>query len=478
MTKPDMTIKRLCRLLRGALPRIVMVCLVAGLILAPVHADARSKKARKSTENHKYAAIVLDADSGQILSESGADKRLHPASLTKIMTLLLTFEALDQGRLSLHDRIYISRHAATMSPSKLGIKPGSSIRVQDAIYAVVTKSANDISVALAEHLAGSESNFARRMTAKAQALGMNSSRFVNASGLHDVRQISTARDMAKLARYVILNYPQYYRYYSTNTFTYAGQTMHNHNRLMEKYQGMDGMKTGYVAASGFNLVASAVRNNHRLIGVVFGGRSSQSRNTQMASLLDAGFQKVKSIPQDQGRLLMASLDTPSEPANAAAEIEINENQTAKEYAPVPARKPGILLAAAALNKINPAAMQDASAQNPGNIVPAVLKTQEQSSETVLANAEPETKDVAPPTGLAAWAIQVGAFTSRAATDKALHDSMQKLPVKYASLSPTIAPMKTSEGWLFRARLHGLSKNEAFSACSYLNECVPVAPKNK
>ncbi|HOO82389.1 MAG TPA: D-alanyl-D-alanine carboxypeptidase family protein, partial [Alphaproteobacteria bacterium] len=164
--------------------------------------------------NPKYASIVMDADTGLILHQRYANKSLHPASLTKVMTLLLTFEALEQGRISLNDRVRISNHAANMVPSKLGLSPGSSIRVKDAIYALVTKSANDVAVALAEHLAGSERNFAQRMTLKAHDIGMTRTTFVNASGLHDERQVSTARDMAKMARYVIQVYPEYYRYFS------------------------------------------------------------------------------------------------------------------------------------------------------------------------------------------------------------------------------------------------------------------------
>ena len=172
--------------------------------------------------------------------------------------------------MSLKERVYISKHAASMVPSKLDLPAGSSIKVRDAIYALVTKSANDVAVALAEHIAGSERNFAKKMTRRAKQLGMHSTRFVNASGLHDPRQISTARDMAKLARTVIVNYPSYYRYFSRASFSYRGKTYKNHNKLLGSYAGMDGMKTGYIKASGFNLISSAVRGNRRLIGVVFG----------------------------------------------------------------------------------------------------------------------------------------------------------------------------------------------------------------
>ena len=270
--------------------------------------------------NSKYASIIIDATTGTVLESQKADKSLHPASLTKIMTLLLVFEALEGGRLDLNDRIRVSRRAASMVPSKLGLKPGSSIRVKDAIHALSVKSANDVAVAVAERLGGTESGFARIMNRKAKQLGMTRTVFRNASGLHDKRQISTARDMAKLARYVIQAYPSYYRYFSRKSFTYAGKTYRSHNRLMGKYKGMDGMKTGYIAASGFNLVASAVRNDRRIIAVVFGGRTSKSRNSHMHVLLDRGF------------------------------VKMNDIRIARAKVPLPPRKPAILTALAAMTK--------------------------------------------------------------------------------------------------------------------------------
>ncbi|MCB1556154.1 MAG: D-alanyl-D-alanine carboxypeptidase, partial [Alphaproteobacteria bacterium] len=239
--------------------------------------------------NPRYASIVMDADTGMILSERYADKQVHPASLAKMMTLVLTFDAIAQGRLALNDRIVISRHAASMVPSKLDLAPGETIRVEDAIYALVTKSANDVAVALAEAIGGTETRFARQMTARAWAIGMNNTRFRNASGLHDRYQVTTARDMAKLARYILNEYPDYYPYFGTRHFSYQGKDYENHNRLLGRYTGMDGSKTGYIQASGFNLVASARRDGHRIVGVVFGGRTAKSRNAHMVALLDNGF---------------------------------------------------------------------------------------------------------------------------------------------------------------------------------------------
>ena len=245
--------------------------------------------------NPKYASIVIDANTGLLLSQSNADKSLHPASLTKLMTLLIAFDALKSGRLHLRDRIRISRRAAGMVPSKLDLPAGSTIRVEDAIHALVTKSANDIALALAEHLGKTESNFAKIMTARGREIGMTRTTFRNASGLHNPGQVSTARDMARLARTLINEYNDYYHYFSKKAFTYRGKTYRNHNRLIGRYNGMDGMKTGYIQASGFNLVASAVRNNERLISVVFGGRTAGSRNAHTVKLLDRGFARMNAL---------------------------------------------------------------------------------------------------------------------------------------------------------------------------------------
>lgn len=256
---------------------------------------AKAKKGAQETADDKYASIVIDAATGQVLSERNANAPLYPASLTKVMTLLMLFEAMESGNVRLNDKITISSHAAAQQPSKIGLTAGSSIRVEDAILAVVTKSANDIAVAIGEHLAGSEERFALRMTRRAQDIGMTRTTFRNASGLPNPSQKSSARDMATLARYIIGRYPNYYRYFATKQFTYRGVTYNNHNRLMQTYPGMDGFKTGFINASGFNLIASARRDGRRLIGVVFGGKTWKSRNDHMASLLDRGFGRMGEV---------------------------------------------------------------------------------------------------------------------------------------------------------------------------------------
>ena len=233
-----------------------------------------------------YAAIVVDASSGRVLHSSNADTPNFPASLTKMMTLFMAFEALDKGTLALHQPLPVSARAAGQAPSKLGLKEGETITVDDAIRALSVKSANDVATVLAEALGGTEINFAQMMTARARELGMTRTTFRNASGLPNRGQKSTARDMSMLARALINNLPDYYGYFSVPTFRYKGRKYSNHNSLLKDYAGTDGIKTGYIRASGFNLVASTERDGVRLIGVVFGGKTADRRDRQMRSLLN------------------------------------------------------------------------------------------------------------------------------------------------------------------------------------------------
>ncbi|HYN39593.1 MAG TPA: D-alanyl-D-alanine carboxypeptidase family protein, partial [Rhodospirillales bacterium] len=237
-----------------------------------------------------YASLVMDASTGRVLYEANADLPRYPASLTKMMTLYMLFEALDQGRLTLDDTLYTSSHAAAQSPTKLGLHPGQRIRVEDAILGLCTKSANDAAAVIAEAVGGSEERFAWQMTTRAHQLGMTQSTFANASGLPDPNQVTTARDMAILALALLHDYPHHYHYFGTERFWWGGSAHANHNRLLGTYAGVDGIKTGYTHASGFNLVASAQRDGRRLIGVVMGARSPGNRSVIMSSLLDQGFE--------------------------------------------------------------------------------------------------------------------------------------------------------------------------------------------
>ena len=253
---------------------------VSGLLALPVMARPA------------YETILLDAQTGQVLSELNGDVPTPPASLTKMMTLYLTFEALKQGRVQLDQTLPVSDYAARRAPSKLGLKPGEAISVQDLILGVVTKSANDAAVVLAEALGGNEADFAQQMNSTARRLGMNSTVYYNASGLPDPNQRTTARDIAQLALALYQQFPEECRYFSTRTFVFRGQQLRNHNHLLDTYLGLDGIKTGFINASGFDLAASAVRDGRRLIGVVMGGHSAASRDRQMAALLDQGFADI------------------------------------------------------------------------------------------------------------------------------------------------------------------------------------------
>ncbi len=233
----------------------------------------------------KYAAIVVDAKTGKTLFSRHADAPRYPASLTKIMTLYMLFEALEQGRVNMNTRLRISPKAAAQPPSRLGLRAGNRISVKNAILALITKSANDVACAVAEHLGRTEAKFARRMTAKARALGMRNTRFRNASGLPHRGQRTTARDMARLGRAIQKRFPHYYRLFKTRSFTYQGRRYRNHNRLLGRVAGVNGIKTGYIRASGFNLVTNTQRNRRHIVSVVMGGRSARSRDAHMRKLI-------------------------------------------------------------------------------------------------------------------------------------------------------------------------------------------------
>jgi D-alanyl-D-alanine carboxypeptidase len=271
---------------------ILIICLMVGLIFSSPVVLA------------KYASIVLDADTGRILHGTNADTRNYPASLTKMMTLYVVFDALDAGKIKLDTQFNVSRRATHQPPSRLGLKVNQSISVKNAILALVTKSANDVSTVIAENISGSERAFALTMTAKARKLGMNRTIFRNASGLPHRGQMSTARDMAKLARALLTSHSNYYGYFSVKKFLYKGRKYKNHNKLLTSYKGVDGIKTGYIRAAGYNLVASAKRGGQRLIGVVFGGNSSAHRNRHMTKLLNKGFAKMD---QSHGQVLASKI---------------------------------------------------------------------------------------------------------------------------------------------------------------------------
>ncbi len=271
----------------------VNTALSAALIFSV--ADSAEAKARKKKRIHyrpapeRLAIISIDADTNEVLDSQFADELRHPASLTKVMTLYMLFDALEDGKLKLDDRIPISVNASRQAPTKLGAPAGSSISVEQAIYGLVIQSANDVATAVAEKLGGTESKFASMMTAKGRELGMEKTVFVNASGLPDVRQVTTARDIATLSQAIMRNHADMYGYFSATDMAFGKAHYRNHNRLLGKVEGVDGIKTGYTRMSGFNLTTSAVRDGQRVIAVVLGGQTSRSRDLKMQSLLEDAF---------------------------------------------------------------------------------------------------------------------------------------------------------------------------------------------
>src|SRR5215831_6195748 len=389
-------------------------------------------------------SIVLEADTGRVLSEINADAITYPASLTKMMTLYLTFEALNAGTLRVDQYLPVSSEAASKAPTKLHLIPGDSVQVQDLILGIVTKSANDAAAVLAEGLGGSEPAFAERMTAKARQLGMTSTVFHNASGLPDPEQHTTARDMAQLALALYHDFPREYRYFATREFYFRGRVILSHNHLLDWYEGADGIKTGYIGASGFNLAASAVRSGHRLIGVVMGGSSASSRDREMAALLDQGF-------ADLGVATTTAVAREPPPATAPTPAVAETD----EASPQPRQKLGQLAKAA--HKI---AVQ----------LSPVSKAEAAPIAHQLRMAETEH-----------WSIQLGAFRSEAAAEEATR-AAAGLPAASGKPVQIVQPSKSGKDHFYRARLLNFTPQDAQRACAALHkrkiECSVVAPAVK
>ncbi len=409
---------RLSHLLLGVSSRlgtVVALALLVVILVASAPAQAR------------YASIVIDFETGQVLHETNADTRNYPASLAKIMTLYLAFEALENGDLSLEQRLVVSRRASGMPSSKLGLRRGEKITVKDVILALVTKSANDAAVVMAEALTGKETKFARLMTKKARSLGMTRTRFSNASGLPNRAQLSTARDMATLARALIRDYPNFYEIFSTPQFSYRGRTYRNHNRLLRYYEGADGIKTGYIRASGFNLVASVVRDGHRLIAVVFGGKTPRSRDRHIANLMDTAFAQSATIG-------VAKIPAPPAPKPLRAIADL---------APAPTV---------------------AAAPEPAEIGEINLDVTEVGSTEQVAE-------------ILAWGVQVGAYYKSRSAKRAALTAAKREPDLLGNARVLITYIRGKRGRIYRARLIGLSEAGARDACSRLKaakvDCLVV-----
>ncbi|WP_213772682.1 serine hydrolase [Bradyrhizobium sp. dw_78] len=327
MLRTTLASSRVLRVLAFGLATTATVVLTTGT------ADARHHRHRYYARHHHeesegyspaFASIIVDANSGATLESNNPDSPRHPASLTKIMTLYLLFERLESGKMTLDTGMPVSEHASEQAPTKLGLRPGQTLRVEDAIKGIVTRSANDAAVVIAEAIGGDEDDFAKMMTRKARALGMGRTTYVNASGLPDDDQITTARDQATLGRAIQDRFPRYYRYFSTQAFNFRGQSIHGHNHLLGSVEGVDGIKTGYTRASGFNLVTNLRRGNRHLVGVVLGGHSGGSRDAIMRGLLAENLDKASTT-----RTVAAI----SERGGAEASTEVAEDDARPQPAP-------------------------------------------------------------------------------------------------------------------------------------------------
>ena len=459
----------------------VLGLLVAVFLAVQVTAPAEA--------NPRFAAVVVDAKSGKVVFSRNADAIRYPASLTKMMTLYLVFEDLMAGRISLDSKLPVSAHAAGEPPSKIGFRPGQSVRVEDAIKILITKSANDVAAAVAEGLSGSVPAFAERMTRKAREVGMTRTTFKNASGLPHSEQVTTARDMATLGLRIQRDFPEMYRHFSLRSYSYGGRSFRNHNGLLGKVTGMDGIKTGYIRASGFNLCASVERNHKRIVAVVMGGRTAASRNNYMARLIEDMFRTANLTRTgriaayageppglDAAKLRLASLPPPlprgkpqfGEPADEAPLQEValvaegSDEDSEMEQVD-------------AASKVSLAA----TIAGFGEDMRAMEAGESEKSEVIVAAAAPATETAHETVVKSGWTIQVGAFPSQEGADTRLEQA-RKSGIDLLSNKPGFTMTRQgSSGTIYRARFSGFTERHAREACKVLKEkdleCLPLAP---
>jgi len=426
------------------------------------------------------ASLVIDGNSGSVLEESNPDALRHPASLTKVMTLYLLFERLEAGKIRLDTPLKVSEHASEQAPTKLGLKPGQTIAVEDAIKAVVTKSANDAAVVIAENLGGSEEAFATQMTQKAHALGMSRTTYVNASGLPDDDQITTARDQALLGRAIQDRFPRLYRFFSTTSFVFHGRTIRGHNHLLGSVSGVDGIKTGYTRASGFNLITSVHRDGRYMVGVVLGGRSAFERDAHMRALIDANIRLASA------RRTAPVLAEHGDAKYALASVNPLAKVVSKKVVPLPADPTPAASATAhatigSSDPIRPVpvktvsyhtvTVRSASMQPMPVLVPVVgdgthVAAAQPAAQAAQPVAQPVQRDVAPapqvPEPQAAEVVAQAAPVepahsiivrepippAPAKVDRAPAEPVKSVPVKQAALPPA-PPPRAHGGWIIQ-----------------------------
>ena len=386
-----------------------------------IRGAARAPVDRLVDGEPKYTAIVMDAHSGEVLYAERADSPRYPASVTKVMTMYLAFESLAAGRLHLTDPVLVSPLAAAQPPTKLGLRAGETISVEDALHAMAVHSANDMAMAMAEKIGGTESRFAALMNVKAQQLGMANTHYVNPNGLPDNRQLSSAHDLAILARAILRDYPQYYSFFSQESFSYRGRTMYNTNHLLGKMPGVDGLKTGFTNAAGFNLAASAMRNGHRLIAVVMGSSSGQVRNANVEGLLLTGFDIEDR--RDRGEKILAT-------------------QTYFEHGPAAAGRTIL-------------AQRDPPPADPIDVV--LTRSTVQPGALNVANAMPAARAHESRN----WSVQVGVFRTRAAAEA----QVAAVSRSFARLLDRADASVGGHRRAFHARFTGMTETAARDACS-------------
>jgi D-alanyl-D-alanine carboxypeptidase len=485
------------------------------MLVAFAPLDSAEAAKRKKAPN-KYAAYVIDVKSGKVLFSRNGNSLRYPASLTKMMTLYMVFEQLEKGKLSLNSRMRVSKYASGRPPSKLGLRKGSTIKVKDAIYALVTKSANDVATVIAEHIGGSESNFGTLMTRKARSIGMSRTTFRNASGLPNSKQKTTAADMALLGRALQDRFPKYYRFFNTKSFRYGKRRYGNHNKLLGRVRGVDGIKTGYTRASGFNLVTNVKNRDRHIVAVVMGGRTGRARDNHMKSLIAKYLPKAKrgrrltalvvpragSPAKAKGSYikLASTMRLPKPKIAPSAPIDLAAVKPTAPAKKAPQAAPIQLAQASALQALPKARAQDnraTAAVRPAKPAPVQLTTAalaipvmpraandpigDLSTHNALPKpAERSAKTAVPKAVPAGWQIQLGATPTLSGAHKLLakaRKSNKRLLV--AVLNHTETVTKKNEV-LYRARFAGFSsKTSARRACKILKKqkfaCLALNP---
>ncbi|MEX2200047.1 MAG: D-alanyl-D-alanine carboxypeptidase family protein [Dongiaceae bacterium] len=428
--------------------RILAIAVLALLVAGPL--------ATPAAQARTYADIIVDAVTGEVLRSRSPDTQIYPASLTKMMTLYLLFESLQNGRLSIDSTLTASALAASQPATNLALHKGATLTVEQAIYALVIRSANDVAMVVAEELGGNEADFARLMTERARQLGMHNTVFRNPHGLPNKAQVSTAADMVTLARALMFDFPGFYHYFSATRFSYNGVTYKSHNRLMQRYAGADGLKTGYIRASGFNLAFSAVRDGRRLIGVVIGGASAASRDDQMAAIMDDAFDRAGPI------LMAAAPPPPPKPGSDMVGMALAAAGYTLPSIPLPEGNPTDLtiaqLAAGALPApvpAEPVGQGDLGSSPTLNGIDAAI------GAAPLPSAPAETSL----TGI--WGVQDGAFSKFAAAHSAALYASQRAAGELQNARIQIEEIRNELGTIYRARLIGLEEQGAHNACAQL-----------